>query len=145
MPDTGNGATIILSSTGAVGNIRNIGELAQELGKLETSHLGTTGRKTYMPDDLSEPGEIELEVEFDTSKELPALGAIETMTVTYPLRSGEAYPANHAGSGFVSRVATPQLANSTIQVAKIRFTFDGITGPTFSKSSSTSTTTTSGN
>lgn len=142
MADTGNGATLTLSATGAVGNIRNLGEIAKELGKLEISHLGTVGNKRYMPDDLAEPGTLEIEVEFDPSAALPAVGAVETATVTYPAPAGVAYPANHAGSGFLTKVSTPQLANGTVQVGKLTFSFDGNTGPTFTKSSASTTTST---
>lgn len=129
--DTGNGATLTLATTGAVGNIRNIGEVAEELGKLETSHLGTTGFKTYMPDDLTDPGEFEIEVEVDTEVAKPACGVVETATITYPLRTGEATAANHAGTGFIRRVTLTPLANSTIQIMKLLFAFDGETGPAF--------------
>ncbi len=128
---TGNSATIALSDTGAVGNIRNIGEIAQELGKLESSHLETEDFKTYIPDDLTEPGEVEFEVEFDGSIDLPPCGVVETCTITYPT-IGEGAAASHAGTGFLTRVSLPQLANGQIQVARLRFAFDGETGPAFS-------------
>jgi len=131
--DTGNGATLALGTTGAVGNVRNIGEIAKELGKIETSHLGTTGQKTYIPDDLEEPGEVEFEVEWTTTTTLPSTGVVETLTITYPKRTGEATAANHAGTGFITKVSTPQLVNGTLQVAKITFAFDGDTGPTYTK------------
>lgn len=133
--DTGNSATFALATTGAIGNIRNIGEVAAELGKIETSHLGTVGQKTYIPDDLEEPGEVEVEVEFATGINLPGRGVVETCTITYPLRTGESTAANHAGTGFISRVSTPTLQNGQLQVMKLRFSFNGDTGPTFTKSS----------
>lgn len=139
--DTGNGATIALSTTGAVGNIRNIGEIATELGKLEVSHLGTLVNKEYIPDDLEEPGQVELEVEFDGTKSLPARGVVETATITYPQPDGFYSPV-HAGTGFITKVSTPQLANGSVQISKITFAFDGKTGPTFTAGVSTTTTTT---
>jgi len=132
--DTGNGASLALGTTGAIGNIRNIGQIASELGKLEDSHLGTTGNKTYIPDDLAEPGEMEVEVEFDRiTAGLPTVGTVETATITYPIYTAGNTAANHAGTGFISRVTTPRLANGEIQVMNIRFSFDGKTGPTFTK------------
>jgi hypothetical protein len=131
MSDTGNGATLVLSVTGAVGNIRNIGEIAEELGKLEDSHLGTVDKKTYIPDDLAEPGEVEFEVEFNANTALPSTGVIETCTITYPVRPSGATAASHAGTGFLTRVPTPQLANGQIQVTRMRFAFNGKTGPAF--------------
>jgi hypothetical protein len=131
MADTGNGATLALSVTGSVGNIRNIGEIAEELGKLEDSHLATTDKKTYIPDDLAEPGEVEFEVEFDANISLPSTGVVETCTITYPVKPTGATAASHVGTGFLTRVPTPQLANGQIQVARMRFAFDGKTGPAF--------------
>ena len=135
MADTGNGATLALSVTGSVGNIRNIGEIAEELGKLEDSHLGTVDRKTYIPDDLSEPGEVEFEVEFDAAISLPTVGVVETCTITYPVKPGGATAASHAGTGFLTRVTSRQLANGQIHVSRMRFAFNGITGRAFTKGS----------
>ena len=128
---TGNQATIALGTTGAVGNVRNVSELAMELGKLESSHLGTEDYKTFIPDDLTDPGEVEFEVEFDGSIDLPPCGIVETCTITYPTIN-EGAAASHAGTGFLTRVGLPQLANGQIQVSRLRFAFDGETGPAFS-------------
>jgi len=132
--DTGNSATLVLGTTGAVGNVRSIGEISQDLEKLETSYLATSTFKTYMPSDLAEPGEVEFEVEFDTSIDLPACGVVETITITYPMRTGETVAANHAGTGFILKVTMPSLENGAIQVAKVLVAFDGETGPAFTKS-----------
>lgn len=137
MADTGNQATLALATTGAVGNIRNIGELAAELAKLEDSHLGTSDQKTFMPDDLEDPGEFEVEVEFEAHLALPARGVVETITVTFPQRVGDTAAANLAGTGFIRRVATPQLINGQIQVMKILIAMNGKTGPTFTVATTT--------
>jgi hypothetical protein len=123
---TGAGATLALSVTGAVGNIRRIGGAAMELGKLEASHLGTTGHKIFIPDDLIDPGNLEIEAEFDKAAGIPSQGVLETATVTF------GGGGTLAGSGFIGRVQAPECALSTIQVLNIRFEFNGLTPPTFS-------------
>jgi len=130
MADTGNGTTLTLSSTGAVGNVRRITGNEETLGKIGVSHLGTTGHNEYIPGDLSEPGEVTFEVELDPTTAKPGLGTVETATVTFPLGSGGSTAANTAGTGFLTKVSEPTFENETLMVRELTFAFDGKTGPT---------------
>lgn len=130
-PATGNGTTITFGTTGLAANVYSIGEFSHELAALDTSHLGTTGFMTNMPDDLESPGEFEIEIEFDTEEDIPARGTVETITITYPQRTGETAAANHAGTGYIRRWTNTELKNGQVQRAKVLVAWDGETGPTF--------------
>lgn len=128
MADTGNGTTFALGTTGAIGNVRKVNGREASLGSLDDSHLGTSGSMTFIPDDLTDEGEITFEVEFDETIAEPSCGQVETATLTYPSTATE------IGTGFLTKVKKPTLENGSIQVMELTFKFDGKTGPTFTPS-----------
>lgn len=133
MADTGQGATLTLSSTGAVGVIRSMTLPEQTIEKLETSDLSTTDFKTYIKTDLAEPGELTAEILFNADTgSVPTLGTPETGTVTFPIHtSGNATNATYAGSGFLTSFKLPDMQVGELQVATLTFAFDGLTDPSF--------------
>ncbi len=131
MADTGNGATITFGTSGFTANFTLLGEVNQEIEKLDISHLGSSEYKQYMPADLAEPGEFNAEFQFDAAEDLPSLGVVETITVTYPKLVVTNDPATMSGTGYISKRSTPQLKNNEVQVAKVTVQFDGATGPAF--------------
>lgn len=132
---TGNGWTLALATTGSIGNIRKITNAEAALPKIDASHLGTVDVAESIPGDLEEPGELTVEVEFDTGTDEPARGTIETVTVTAKLRSGESVAAKWAGSGFITKVKRPDAANNELSVYTVTIAWDGVTGPTFTAAS----------
>lgn len=140
MAGTGNGATLTLGTTGSVGSIQEMTLPEWTLEKIETSHLGTTNFKTYVPGDLVEPGELTATVIFDTEVSVPTISsttgswdAAETVTVTFPIqKSTNTTAATLVGTGFITGYSFPQMANDTLQVATITISFDGETEPAFS-------------
>lgn len=137
MADTGHGATLTFGTTGYTANRRMIGGSEFELPDVEKGHLGTTGFQEYMPGDLTEPGEFEAEFEFDpgTANQVPTLGTVETITVTYPIKSGQSAGGTLAGTGYLKKFGTPELRTNTLMVAKGTVKWDGVTGPTFTAGS----------
>lgn len=67
-PDVGTGATVTFA--GLTLNLLNISHNDISRPKVGTSHLGTVGGRTYIPTDTYEPGELELEVQFDGKEPL---------------------------------------------------------------------------
>ena len=127
---TGNTGTIAFGTSAIVLSWTKIGEWQATRGKLGTSHLGTTVFKTFMADDLADPGEIEVEALFDPTKALGSIGAAaETITITFPKTAGTA--ANLAGTGFITMVSTPELVNGSVSKQKVKVAFNGGTGPSF--------------
>lgn len=135
MPDTGNGATITFGTYAGTLTIidMDLGERGVE--DLDISHLGTSGDMEMMPSDLRSTNEVKLTVQWDTSDTPPVPGgAPETVTITFPLRTGEATAANLAGTAYFKTVKFPVLANGTVQQGEITIKYDGATGPTYTAS-----------
>jgi hypothetical protein len=136
IPDTGHGASITFATTAWSGKIQGIPtNLDISVPRVDKSYLATSGEREYMAGDLKDLGEIEIDVVFEGVTGLPAVatgGSSETITMTYPLPGGgAAVAANVAGTGFITGVTYPPLQTNTLQVGKIRFTYDGATGPTY--------------
>jgi hypothetical protein len=133
-PDTGHGATVTFGTTSWSGKLMGIPtNLSFTRPRVETTYLGTSTNRTYMPGDLNELGEITLDVMFESAVGLPAIGTVaETITITFPLPGGgAATAANIAGTGFITATSFPPLQTGALQQGSITFTFDGGTGPTF--------------
>ena len=137
MADTGNGTTLSFGTSGFTANIYSISGATFDREALETTHLGTTAFKEYIADDLVEPGEFEIEFEWNQSFSTfpPISGAAETITVTYPLKSGELTNATLAGTGFLTSSTGPNVANGEIMRGTATIKFDGNTGPTYTAGS----------
>lgn len=140
MADTGNSATLTLATSGFTGSIIEIGGSEEARAALEDSHLGTTVHKTYVPDDLIEPGEFTGRYYVDgatsASTGLPSLtAAAETATITYPLKTGQSTPATLAGTGFFIRKKHPDVKNGELMVGEFTFKWDGNTSPTYTAGS----------
>lgn len=132
-PVTGNTGTIVLGTSALTFGFTKIGEWQPTRGKLESSVLATTGFKEYEPDDLTEPGEIEVEGYFEGKDALGNINAgAETITVTYPKTdSASAAGGSLAGTGFLIALALPELVNGQLMKTKFKIAFDGKTGPAY--------------
>jgi hypothetical protein len=134
MADTGNTATIAFATSGFTANYHRIGGTEQERPAIKTSHLGTTNTETYIPGDLIEPGEFEVEFEFDPNNQPPITAVAETVTVTFPTPTGGSAGATLAGTGFVTKWKSADLANNELMVASATVQWDGLTEPTWTDS-----------
>jgi hypothetical protein len=135
LADTGNGATVVFTTSALSLKIRRIEFPEERLERILASHLGTTVYNEYIPADLTEPPEMTFEFIWDTFDTIPTLGGVpETVTITWPLRAGETTPANRAGTAYVAAYKFPDLANGEIQVGRMVVAYDGGTGPTYTKS-----------
>ena len=105
MPNSlvGTGTTITFGTSGFQAQILSVDWGSIEREAIDTTHMGTTGYKSFIPSKLVDPGEIELEIAFDPDDFPPVDGAAETITVTWPLQSsGSSTPASWNCSGFVT-------------------------------------------
>jgi len=133
MPKTGNSGTITFGTSAIVLSWTKIGEWQTTRDKLATDHLGTTGFRTYIPNDLAEPGEVECEAYFDPTKSLASIAAIaETITISYP-KEGAGSTPTLIGTGFLTMLSLPELVNGQVSKQKVKIAFDGGTGPAFTK------------
>lgn len=125
--DTGNGAT--LTRSGFTVDIVSIAIGEQTIDMLDKSLLATTGFAEKMSADLADAGTFTVEVQFDVTDADVALGgAAVSTTITFP---GSATQATLAGTAILSGKKFPDLMNNEIMVASYTFTWDGVTGPTF--------------
>lgn len=145
--DTGNGGTIAASApveadgttpdtdvaaffTGLA--VKRIEFPEEALERIECSHLGTTTHRSYIPSDLTDPPQVNLTANFETTHTPPFVGQqLGTFTVTFPLRPGESAAATYAGTAYVGAITRPTLANGELQEIQLRIDFDGVTGPAF--------------
>lgn len=135
MADTGNTSTIVFATSGFTANFHMIGSFEQERPDIKTSHLGTTGFETYIPGDLVEPGEFEVEFEYDPDEQPPISSAAETITITHPVPSGSSNGATCAGTGYIKKWSSAELKNNELMVAKATVKWDGGTGPAWADAS----------
>lgn len=125
MADTGAGATLVLTTTGAVGTIRNIKLPEFTIDSLDTSALGTTTYMEKTKTDLADPGEITAEILFDGTVSVPSLGVHETVTVTFPKIVASNTAATLAATGFIRSYQMPELQVGELQIATITIALDG--------------------
>lgn len=130
--DTGNGASVTFSTYSGTLAVIDIDLGEQSIGTLDATVLASQDFKKYIFEDLAETNEVTMTVQWDTTETPPACdGVPETVTITFPQRTGETAAANLAGTGAFTTVKYPMLANSEVQQGEITVKFDGQTGPTY--------------
>lgn len=139
---TGQGTTAVLTSGAIVGCVRSLTlpELTQD--KIDASCLATEGFMKYIPGDLSDPGECQMEIIFDPTFDFTSggtstdpdgiIGNVDTLTITFALGT----PTNTVnavltGTGFITNYSLPDLSTNNLAVVNVTFAFDGDTGPAF--------------
>lgn len=128
--DTGQGATLTYGSTSFAVTLTKIGGVTISIDKLECSGLSTAGFKKYIPGDLKEVSDLDIEFRWNTLQAIPTIGgASETFTLTMPLRTTETTAENFAGTGFFKSITLPDLSLGEIMNGKATICFDGLTPP----------------
>lgn len=133
MADTGHGASITFSG-GFSATCRMLKSPQFELPAVDDTHLGITGSfMTSIPGDLQNIGEIEMEFQFNPNSQ-PTF-TVQTITLRFPVPSGQTNGATLAGTGFLTKWGDVELKTNELMVAKGSIKFDGKTGPTWTASS----------
>lgn len=116
------GATISFQS-GFFGEILSIGWGGIERGSIETTHMGTpSGYKQFIPGNLADPGELEVEFNFQAEKTPPITNAAETITVTYN-SDGAGSTSTWSASGFMTAFECEAPVEEVMKgTATIKFT-----------------------
>lgn len=102
MSDLGTGISIAFGTSNFTAEMMSINGSGITRESYETSHLGTTGDKTFNPKKLVDQGTIEMEFAFDPDAQPPISGPTETITITFPLPEGGLTAATLVGSGFIT-------------------------------------------
>lgn len=141
---TGQGTTAVLTAGAIVGCVRSLTLPEITMDKIDASCLATVGFMKYIPGDLSDPGECQMEIIFDPTFDFfdnPAdaqdvdgvVGNVDTLTITFPIgHAGNTTNATLTGTGFITNYSLPDLSNGTLAVVNVTFAYDGDTGPAFS-------------
>lgn len=103
VPDEGFGHSITFQTSYFTGWLRvtNWNNISREA--IETTHSGSTGgKRTYMPSDLEDPGELQCDIMWRVDTKPPIDSAAETITLTFPVSTGNTTGATWAASGFLT-------------------------------------------
>lgn len=145
--DTGNGATLAFAANMGFGTqttavqVIEITQGEQSVGVVDVSTLATTDCMESIPSDLREVAESSVRFKWLTSaatsvaQNVSLPGGAGTITLTYPTRSGETQAATYVGTGFITGLTPPSLANGELQTGELKFKYDGDTGPTYTGAS----------
>lgn len=116
------GATVSFSS-GFFGEMLNISWGSMERGAIETTHMGTAaGFKQFIPGNLFDPGELEIEFNFQAEKTPPFTGAAETITVTYN-SDGAGATSTWSALGFLTKFESEAPVEEVMKgKATVKFT-----------------------
>lgn len=103
--NNGTGATIAFATSAWAALIKDIKIKGIKRKALETTHMGTAapaagkwGNATFMPGDISEGGELEIECFYNPDTVIPVDAVAETITISLP---GSTTPATLAFTGFI--------------------------------------------
>ena len=98
--DIATGTTVNFATSGFTGHLLDVSWDGIERVSVDTSHLGTVDFRTFIPGELTDPGELSLELAFDPDDTPPFNGAAEVITVTFPLFALTT-PADWEANGFM--------------------------------------------
>jgi hypothetical protein len=81
-PDHGLGTTVTFATSAFSANIISV-DVSQSRGATETTHMGTTGDKSFIPFDLVDNETMVMEIQYDGSLAPPIDQAVETITIDW--------------------------------------------------------------
>jgi hypothetical protein len=132
---SGNGAAFTFGTSGFTPLAVSIDGLEETLEALQDSDLSTTNYHTMCPADLIEISPFTAEIRWEQG-DIPPLGTVELITLTYQLETGESVAATLTGTGFLTSRVGPNLANNEISSGSITIQLDGkSTEPTYTPGS----------
>ena len=133
MAQTGNSATLTIGSFTAT--YSSIGGSTFTREAHDVTAVNSTNFKEYIAGSLQEPGDFEAEFYYDSSAQPPIADATGTVTVTFPLKSGQSTAATLAGTAFVNSWSSPELTADGVMMSRMTVKWDGVTEPTFTAGS----------
>lgn len=123
-PTQGHGVSIAFSS-GFLAWITNVGISGFSREALPTTNSSTTVAHTHRPAVLYDGGTLTVDLQFNSSTSMvtPITGAIETVTITWPLAAGATTAATMSGSAFLTGFdITAPIGGIMTASAKLKFT-----------------------
>lgn len=127
----GHGATLVFATTGYAPNIVSINTPGVTRAALETTNLGTTGGKIYIPEKLPEFGELSFTVQMNPDALAPVDAPAEAITLTFgDAGAGNSSAADWDFTGFVSEAGPASISTGEILVQDITVKVSGAIIPT---------------
>jgi hypothetical protein len=121
----GTGASIAFANSSFTSDLISLTlpEKAREV--IETTHLGTTGAKTYKPAKLKNIGTMS--AEFDHNPEAVDLTSKdpEQITISYPLQAGQTTPTKLVFNGFVTQQGGEEFKVDARMTTKVTIQVNG--------------------
>lgn len=114
-PDHGIGTTITFGTSAFSANLVSVDGPSQSRAATETTHMGTTGEKTYIPFDLVDSGTTTIEIQYDGTLVVPIDQAAETITIDW---GGVGVGHQTAFSGFITEFS-PSATVEDLMTASI--------------------------
>jgi len=102
LTDIGTGTSISFVTSAFTAEFLAVDWSGISRGAVDSSHLLTVDWRTFIPTDLVDPGELQVEMAFDPSDEPPLHDAVERLIVTFPVPPGLTTPADWQGDGFMT-------------------------------------------
>ena len=119
----GGGTTIAFGTSGFAASLLEIGGMDVSRGFHETTHMGTTTAQTFSPNDLYDPGGVDITFVVVGGNSVPIAQAAETVTIDWG-GDGNTW----AFSGFLTDYS-PQASRGEQMIATARLKATGaITG-----------------
>jgi len=107
--DISTGATITFATSGFTAEVTAIGLASVNRGSVDTSHFGTAapaagkyGNRTFIPGDLSDPGELTMEIHFNPDTTPPIDAVAEIITIQFSASDTDVTGATFVGTGFAT-------------------------------------------
>ena len=120
----GTGASIAFALSSFTSDLITLTLPERQREVIETTHLGTTGGKTFKPAKLVNNGTISCEFDHNPAAQKLVKNPVEQITISYPLESGQTTPARIVFQGFVTgeggeelKVDSRMTTKATIQIS----------------------------
>ena len=126
----GHGATLTFATSSYAPNIISINTPSFTREALATTHLATTGGKTFIPAATVDYGELSFTVQVNPDSLPPITGVAETITLTFGDDGGGATPADWEFSGFITSVGEATVSTDEVIVQDITVKVTGTITPT---------------
>ena len=134
--DTGQGATMAFTTNSTfTPKVKELPKLKRDCEPLVSSVLATTGDEELVPGDLTKNGEMTIPILWNTNDTLPAINTVDTLTITWAVRTGQTAAATLAGTCIIKGIEITGHKLGELQEGSITIQFDGYTGPTYTKGS----------
>ncbi len=121
--DEGTGVVMTFGTSAFAAYLASVDGPSMSREAIQTSHMGTTLNHIFMPADLVDRGEINVEFHFDPSLTPPIAGAAETVTIRWPTPAGLTNGATWVSSCFMTgytpgaQIGELMTASATLKVS----------------------------